>query len=136
MKIKLDKGAYKPTKAHGGDVGFDLYAMEGQVVPAKESAIFDTGVHVQLPKCVAGVLMSKSGLYHNHDIISTGLVDPGYTGKIKVKLCNLGGYDYKVEAGDKITQLCLFPFIEEELEEVEDIEGGERGDNGFGSSGR
>ena len=43
MKIKLDDGAFVPTRAHEHDGGMDLYAMEDQIVPAKESAIFDTG---------------------------------------------------------------------------------------------
>ena len=43
MKITLDKGAKMPTRAHSTDAGLDLYAMDTQIVPAKESAIFDTG---------------------------------------------------------------------------------------------
>ena len=136
MKIKLDKGAYMPTKAHEADAGWDLYAMEGQVVPAKESAVFDTGVHMALPNHTAGMLVSKSGLNVKHDITSTGLIDPGYTGSIKVKLYNQGGFDYKVEAGDKISQLVLIPFVAVELQPVGELDESERGENGFGSSGR
>ena len=49
MKIKLDKGAFMPTRAHDTDAGLDLYAREDKVVPAGGSATFDTGVHVELP---------------------------------------------------------------------------------------
>ena len=35
MKIKLDNGAYMPTRAHNTDAGLDIYARDGQIVPAK-----------------------------------------------------------------------------------------------------
>lgn len=49
MKIKLDAGAKMPTKAHKTDAGFDIYARDTQIVCAKESATFRTGVHIELP---------------------------------------------------------------------------------------
>lgn len=125
-----------PTRAHSTDAGLDLYAKEGQIVPAKESAIFDTGVHVQLPHCMAGLLVSKSGLNVKHGITSTGLIDEGYTGSVKVKLYNHSGFDYRVEAGDKISQLVILPVVRPDLEQVESLEDTERGVGGFGSTGR
>ena len=46
IKIKLDEGAKMPTRAHSTDAGLDIYARYTQIVPAKESAKFDTGVHI------------------------------------------------------------------------------------------
>ena len=66
MKIKLDKGTKMPTRAHSTDAGLDLYARDTQIIPAKESAVFDTGVHVELPEGTAGFLKSKSGLNTKH----------------------------------------------------------------------
>jgi dUTP pyrophosphatase len=137
MKIKLDEGAFEPTRAHNTDAGLDLRAMEGQIVPARESAVFHTGVHVKLPEGTAGVLISKSGLNTKHDITSTGLIDEGFDGEILVKLYNHGGYDYEVKAGDKISQMMLVPVLYEDIEIVDDLEQhSERGSNGYGSSGR
>lgn len=137
MKVKLDDGAFAPTRAHETDAGLDIRATETQIVCAKDSAVFHTGVHVQLPKGTAGVLMSKSGLNVKRDIISTGLIDEGYTGEIIVKLQNLGGYDYRVERGDKISQLVIVPVLYEEVEQVDELtEDSERGNAGFGSTGR
>ncbi len=62
MKIVLDDGAFKPYKAHAEDAGFDIMARECQVVPAQGSAIFDTGVHIEIPQGYVGFLKSKSGL--------------------------------------------------------------------------
>lgn len=137
LKIMLDKGAKMPTKAHKTDAGFDLYAKETQIVGAKESATFDTGVHVELPTNTVGMLKSKSGLNVRYGITSEGVIDPTYSGSIVVKLYNNSGTDYKVEAGDKISQLVILPLVEvEELEIVEHLEEKGRGNNGFGSTGR
>ena len=136
MKIVLDKGAKMPTRAHATDAGLDIYARETQIVPARESAIFDTGLHIQLPPNTAGFLKSKSGLNVKHGITSEGVVDVGYTGSIKVKLYNHSGYDYTVHEGDKISQLVILPILTPELELVDSLEDTERGTNGFGSSGK
>lgn len=136
MKIKLDSGAFMPELAHDTDAGYDLRARESRIVSARESAVFDTGVHIELPKNTAGVLISKSGLNVKHGITSTGLIDEGYTGSIRVKLYNNSGYDYTVNAGDKISQLVIIPVIRPELELVDTLEETERGAGGFGSTGR
>lgn len=136
MKIKLDAGAKMPTRAHETDAGLDLYATETQIVPAKDNATFDTGVHIELPPDTVGMLKSKSGLNVKHGITSEGVIDVGYTGSICVKLYNHSGYDYKVEKGDKISQLVIMPILTPNLELVEDLEQTERGEGGFGSTGR
>ena len=136
MKITLDEGAFAPERAHNTDAGLDLKARETQVVPARESAIFDTGVHVQLPLGTVGFLKSKSGLNVKHGITSEGVIDAGYTGSIVVKLYNNTGVDYKVNAGDKISQLVVLPVYIPALNYVTSLEATDRGDNGFGSSGK
>jgi dUTP pyrophosphatase len=136
MKIQLDNGAYIPTRAYPTDAGLDLYAKEEQIVPARESAIFDTGVHIELPENTVGMIKSKSGLMVKHGIVSEGVIDVGYSGTICVKLFNHSGYDYKVNKGDKISQLVIMPIVIPELELVDELEEKERGSNGFGSSGR
>lgn len=135
MKIMLNAGAYMPTRAHNEDAGLDLYARDAQIVPAKESAVFDTGVHVEIPKGYAGMLVSKSGLNVKNGLTSEGLIDSGYTGSIVVKLYNNSGYDYKVENWNKISQLVIIPILTPDLELVDSFEETKRGNNGFGSSG-
>ena len=136
MKIKLDTGATMPTRAHATDAGLDLYARDTQIVPARESAKFDTGVHVELPAGTVGMLKSKSGLNVKFGLTSEGVIDVGYTGSIVVKLYNNSGRDYKVNAGDKISQLVIMPILTPTLELVEDLDDTERGAGGFGSTGK
>lgn len=136
MRVKLDEGAKMPTRAHTYDAGLDLYAKEGQIVPARESAVFDTGVHMEIPQGYVGFLKSKSGLNVKHGITSEDVIDAGYTGSIVVKLYNHSGYDYEIKAGDKISQLVILPVYLATPVLADDLDETERGDNGFGSSGR
>ncbi len=136
MRIKLDSGAKMPTRAHDSDAGLDIYARESQIVHARGSAKFDTGVHIELPRGTVGMLKSKSGLNVKNGITSEGVIDVGYTGSIVAKLYNNSDEDYTVNAGDKITQLVILPILTPELELVDSLEDTERGNNGFGSSGK
>lgn len=136
MRIMLETGAYKPTREHETDAGLDIRAMYDGIVRAGQSALFHTGVHVELPEKTAGLFVSKSGLMVKHDITATGLVDEGYCGEIMVKLFNHGQRDYWIRAGDKLAQIVVMPVLYEPVEIVDSINGGDRGENGFGSSGR
>ena len=132
----LDPGAFMPTRAYPTDAGLDLYAKEDAIVDAKDSCTFDTGVHIEIPEGYVGLLKSKSGLNVKHGITSEGVIDAGYTGSIVVKLYNNSGYEYRVKAGDKISQLVILPIITPEIEVVDSLGKTARGSKGFGSTGR
>ena len=138
MKIKLDIGAKLPTYAHGDDAGMDLYCKENEIhiVPPKSSVIIDTGVHIAIPKGYFGDIRAKSGMLCKCDILSTGTIDSGYTGSIKVKLINLGEKDFVVGDGEKISQMVITPYVKADFEIVNKLEETERGEHGFGSTGR
>lgn len=136
MKIKLDRGAFMPVRAHGTDAGADLRSPVETVVPARGSRVIDTGVHIQLPHGYVGMLKSKSGLNVRHGITSEGVIDEGYTGPIKVKLYNNSDYPCAFTRGDKITQLVIVPCEYVGFDLVDDLDDSERGDGGFGSTGK
>ena len=136
MKVKLDKGAIKPTRAHEHDAGLDLYAPADIEVWAGEAAVIDTGVHVAIPAGYVGFLKSKSGLNVKYNLTGEGVIDAGYTGSIVVKLYNNGYEDYYLKAGEKVIQLVILPILTPEIEIVDELEPTERGANGFGSTGR
>ena len=143
LRVKLDKGAKMPTRAHATDAGLDIYSPESVIIYAGNSEEIDTGVHIEIPVGYCGLLKSKSGLNVKHGITGEGVIDHGYTGSIVVKLYN-NDRDSKLhffEKGDKLIKLLIVPIETPELELVESIQelyGGdtERGTNGFGSSGR
>lgn len=136
MKVKLDEHAFAPTRAHATDAGLDIRADHSAHIFSGSSEVFFTGVHIQLPKNTAGLLVSKSGLNVKFGLTSTGLIDEGYTGEIVVKIDNNHGNDYFVKRGDKISQLVIIPVLYEDVEIVDELESGDRGDDGFGSTGR
>jgi dUTP pyrophosphatase len=146
MKVKLDKGAYMPTRAHETDAGLDLYTpidvevsrcrwipTEGLMVG---SAVIDTGVHIEIPKGYVGFIKSKSGLMVKSGLTADGTIDCGYIGSIRVKLFNHTPNAYTFKAGEKIAQLVILPIITPELELVSELEDTDRGSNGFGSTGK
>lgn len=136
MRVKIDDGAFLPERAHRQDAGLDIRSPEETWVPARGSVVIDTGVHVEIPMGWTGFLKSKSGLNVKHGITSEGVIDSGYNGGIIVKLYNNTDLPYKVERGDKVTQLVILPVYLDELEVVDEIRGGERASGGFGSTGR
>lgn len=136
MKIKLDKGALIPLRAHETDAGADLRSPIDTVVPARGSRVIDTGVHIQLPHGCVGMLKSKSGLNVKYGITSEGVIDEGYTGAIKVKLYNHSDEPYVLSRGDKITQLVILPCEYVKFDLVDYLDDSERGGDGFGSTGK
>ena len=136
MRIVLDEGARMPQRAHPFDAGLDLFSRADTVIPARGSAVFDTGVHVEIPEGYVGFIKSKSGLNVRHDIQAEGVIDAGYTGPIVVKVYNHGDRDYLLHAGDKLTQLVILPVALPELELCDSLTESERGEGGFGSTGR
>ena len=142
IRVMLDPGAIMPTRAHDIDAGLDLYSPVDVVVPYRWDAaeqdgfvIIDTGVHVEIPAGYVGMIKSKSGLNVKHDITSEGVIDPGYTGSMVVKLYNHGAHSLEIKKGQKISQLVLLPIITPELELVDSLDDTERGNGGFGSTG-
>lgn len=140
LKVKLDDGAYMPTRAHDTDAGLDLYATRDAIVPANCSGFgngvcIDTGVHIEIPAGYVGMIKSKSGLNVREGITSEGVIDAGYTGSIMVKLYNNSTRHVEIQEGQKISQLVLLPIITPDLELVDDLEETERGNGGFGSTG-
>lgn len=136
MKVMLDNGAFMPTAAHKTDAGFDLRTPRDVYLRGHDTVDIDTGVHIQLPPGTAGLMVAKSGLNVNYSILSTGLIDEGYTGSIHVNLYNHSAEPYHFQRGDKISQLVILNVRHEPIELCNQLDESERGENGFGSTGR
>ena len=137
LGVMLDDGAYMPVRAHDTDAGYDLRTPSRVVIHSMDSAVIDTGVHIEIPKGMFGKLESKSGLNVLHSVVSLGgVIDSGYTGSIRVKLYNFGPTAHVFEAGDKVVQIIFQRHESPDLAVVDYFEETDRGENGFGSSGR
>jgi dUTP pyrophosphatase len=67
--------------------------------------------------------------------VGAGVVDPDYTGEVKVVLFNHGDKDFEVKRGERIAQLVLERCETPDVEEIGFLEETERGAGGFGSTG-
>ena len=133
LALKLDAGAFKPTKAHSTDAGFDLYLKENLIIKrSKKIQIIDTGVHILIPAGYVGLIQPRSSMTQKQFLCHTGVIDAGYTGSIKINQAMF----YTFERGERIAQLVIVPIPEIELQEVTELPQTDRGSNGFGSSGR
>jgi dUTP pyrophosphatase len=133
---KLTQDAILPTRGSGCAVGYDLYSTDEVVVPPTHRALVGTSVAVVLPPGVYGRVAPRSGLAVKHGIqVGAGVVDPDYTGEVKVVLFNHGDKDFEVKKGDRIAQLVLERCETPPVEEVGAVEETDRGSGGFGSTG-
>ena len=134
---KLCFDAIVPTRGSDRSVGYDLYSSEDAMVPCQAGrALIGTGITVVLPEGVYGRVAPRSGLAVKHCInVGAGVIDPDYTGEIKVVLFNHGEKDFEIKKGDRIAQLVLERCETPPVEEISIVEDTERGSGGFGSTG-
>ena len=139
MSLRIKKLTYDaiiPTRGSGGAVGYDLYSTDAVVIPPTHRALIGTGVAIVLPAGVYGRVAPRSGLAVKHGIqVGAGVVDPDYTGEVKVVLFNHGDKDFEVKRGERIAQLVLERCETPDVEEIGLLEETERGAGGFGSTG-
>jgi dUTP pyrophosphatase len=137
---RLDPAARVPGRAHPGDAGLDLHALEAVELAPGERASVRTGIAIGLPPGHAGLVLPRSGLAARHGIAlvnAPGLIDEGYRGEVRVLLLNTDRAEaVTIDAGDRIAQLVLTPVPEVEVVETDDLEATARGAGGFGSTGR
>jgi dUTP pyrophosphatase len=148
----LRRGARLPSRAHEGDAGLDLHAVEPATIGPGERASVGTGIAVEIPPGHAGLVLPRSGLALRHGVAlvnSPGLIDSGYRGEVCVLLLNTDrARPFEVHPDDRIAQLLVTRIAAAEPVAAVDLveltastpaatgESPARGEGGFGSSGR
>ena len=134
--IRLCDNAVLPKRGSDGAAGYDLSSIESIILHPGTRKLISTGISVKLPSGVYGRVAPRSGLTVKYGIhVGAGVIDPDYTGEIKVALFNHGDTALNINIGDRIAQLILENFTISTVEEVFDIDETSRGNNGFGSTG-
>ena len=139
---KVLSNAKLPTRAHDTDACFDLYNAETEevIIPPEGSAVFHTGIAVEIPAGYFAPVFSRSGMGFNQDLRlanCVGIIDAGYRGEWMVKLVNDSDkYQRVIEPGDRIAQFTILPLLYIELVEVDELTDTDRGEGGFGSTGK
>ena len=138
--VRLDARATLPTRAHPGDAGLDLHALEAATLQPGERASVATGIAVEIEPGHAGLVLPRSGLAARHGISlvnAPGLIDSGYRGELRVLLLNTdASQSFELHAGDRIAQLVLIAVAVAEPVEVTQLSDSPRASGGFGSTGR
>ena len=110
--MKKHPDAIVPKQGSAKAAGFDLYSIDNCIIPPSHVAVVDTGIAAQFPINTYGRIASRSGLsLHNNVEIKGGVIDPDYTGNIKVILHNFGATEFKVKKLDRIAQMILEQYI-------------------------
>ncbi|MCA3748880.1 MAG: dUTP diphosphatase [Rubrobacter sp.] len=138
---RLVPGASPPERAHAGDAGYDLRAVEEAELPPGGRALVRTGLSVAIPEGYAGLVLPRSGLASRHGVSlanAPGLIDPGYRGEVRIPLINHDPEEpFRVEPGMRVAQLVLVRAEAAAFVEVASlgVSPDARGEAGFGSSG-
>lgn len=106
---KLHEDAIIPIRKYKGDAGFDLYCISDYPVeiPALGFAIISTGITIEIPRNVVGIIKPKSG---TNFLILGGVIDSSYQGEILVKLFNTT-VTTMISHGDQIAQILFLNLI-------------------------
>ncbi len=139
---RLEAGARLPEVAHPGeDLGYDLFALEGVLLGARQTLKVRTGIAVEARDPMTGaplglLVRDRSSMAARGIATTGGVIDAGYRGEILVVMTNLGDAAVELKAGEKIAQMVPVPVLTGLVQEVETLEVSKRAAKGFGSSGR
>ena len=137
---KLDPNAKIPTFGSEFAAGFDLYACNTEpiVIPAGQTVLMHTGLAMEIPVGYGGFVYARSGLATKKGLApanKVGVIDADYRGEIMVALHNQSKADQTVDAGERIAQMVIAPFLKVDFNETEELNDTVRGAGGFGSTG-
>lgn len=139
LQIQLRSADAKvPTKGSSTAAGYDIYASQPCVIPARDRGIAKTDISFTVPVGTYGRIAPRSGLAVKHGIqTGAGVVDRDYTGEVGVVLFNHSDEDFQINKGDRVAQLILEKIVDDaEIAVVETLQQTERGAGGFGSTGK
>ena len=137
---KLRENAVVPTYGSEFAAGADLYAAveESVTIAPSETKLIPTGIAMEIPVGYAGFIYARSGLASKKGLApanKVGVVDADYRGEVMVALHNHGKTEQTIEAGERIAQMVIAPFITANFIVSDSLEDTVRGAGGFGSTG-
>lgn len=138
---KLRDNAVIPTYGSEFAAGADLYAAidEAVTIGAGETKLIPTGIALEIPVGFAGLIYARSGLACKRNLApanKVGVVDSDYRGEVMVALHNHGKEAQTIEAGERIAQMVIAPYVTASFILSDELDNTVRGEGGFGSTGR
>lgn len=143
IKYKADDRYPYPLNKNNleGDAGIDLRSMEDVNISSGEYITLGTGLYMEIPEGMVGLVCPRSGLAVNYGLsVILGIIDCGYRGEINVTLVNHDKNPFEILKGTRIAQLVIVPslFASSDnfcFKRVDTLSDTQRGTNGFGSTG-
>ena len=135
---KVNEGIEMSRYAHEGDAGLDLRITETVTLEPMQKCVVGCGLAVEIPSGCVGLVFPRSGLAAKQGITlsnSVGVIDSGYRGEVCAALINQSYETVTLEAGTRVCQLVVMPYVPCELVPVDELSDTERGAGGFGSTG-
>ena len=104
--VKMSSEAVTPTRATEKSVGLDFYSPADYIIPPHSQLLIPTQIKLRIPLGHYGRPASKSGLAILHHLhVGAGVIDPDYTGEIKVLLTNTAPHAHTIVRGDPVAQI-------------------------------
>ena len=133
--VKLKTDAELPKKDNLEDAGYDFFSTEELVIGPNKKMEINTGIGIKPPQGTYGQIFARSSWAKMGVIISGGVIDPGYTGPIKIEMFNLGRRPLRIQKGDKCAQIVFIKISNRNpVQEVKELPKTIRGNKGFGST--
>lgn len=142
IRLKLlHEDARVPTYGSDEAAGADLYAClsEPVTIAPGESVWIPTGIAIELPRGVAGLVYARSSMGAKRGLApanKVGVIDSDYRGEIRVVLHNHGKIMQQVEPGERVAQLLITPVYTPGFVTVDELSDTQRAAGGFGSTGK
>ena len=138
---KLRENAIIPTYGSEFAAGADLYAAidEAVTIEPGETKMIPTGLAFEIPEGYAGFVYARSGLASKRGLApanKVGVIDCDYRGEVMTALHNHGKEAQLIEAGERIAQMIIAPYITASFILSDELDDTVRGEGGFGSTGR
>ena len=138
--VRFHQKAIFPIRAYSKSAAYDLSAcLSGTMTLGPQTTkSVPTGIGLRAPANHCILICSRSGMATNSVFVANGpgVVDPDYTGEIRVLLYNGGLEPHYIKSGDRVAQALVIPFASLQLLEIARMPDTERGTKGFGSSGQ
>ena len=135
---KMMDGAVLPKYGTEFSAGADLVnAGEDVVIESGATAIIHTGIALEIPTGLVGLIYARSGMATKRGLApanKVGVIDSDYRGEIMVALHNHSGQAQTIEKGERVAQIVITPYVVADFVEG-DIDDTDRGAGGFGSTG-
>jgi len=131
-----DERSVVPTKAYYNDIGYDLTVIDVYKQISDNITIYETGIAVSPPDGYYLEIAPRSSLSKSGYMLanSIGIIDPSYTGTLKIALIKVDKTIEDFVLPFKCCQLILRKAENSVMIQVDSFETTDRADGCFGST--